>query len=427
MNGIICKDSLNRGIDDLRLEKALIQSFSLVEKNFNRVLLIPPDYSRKYSAGGKITQMYYKILKDRCIVDIMPGVGSHEPVSRTERIEMFSENIPESNFLQHNWRKDVVKIGEVPKDYVSKISENLFNESIDVEVNKRLVDGTYDLIISIGQVVPHEIVGMSNYSKNIFVGCGGWSMISKTHALGAFYGMERIMGKDKTPVRMIFDYAENNFLNNIPLLYVLTVTSKCNSDSLIHGIFIGRDRTIFEQAVELSQEKNIIYVEKPIKKIVTFLEDREFKSTWIGNKAIYRTRMAIADGGELVILAPGIEKFGEDNENDRLIRKFGYRGRDKIFEWYRRNEEISKNLSVTAHLIHGSSEGRFEITYAVRHLTCDEVINAGYRYLPYKAAAARYNTHSLQEGFNMLSNGEEIYYIGNPAMGLWIDRSRYTL
>lgn len=87
----------------------------------------------------------------------------------------------------------------------------------------------------------------------------------------------------------------------------------------MHGLFVGRERHIFESAVALSTKVNIIHVEKPLRTVVVMLEEKEFKSTWLGNKAIYRTRKAIADGGELYVLAPGVERFGEDAETITLV------------------------------------------------------------------------------------------------------------
>jgi nickel-dependent lactate racemase len=302
---------------------------------------------------------------------------------------------------------------------VNEVSEGLISDPIDVEVNNHILNKSYDLIISIGQVVPHEVVGMANYSKNIFVGCGGSNMINQSHMLGAFYGLERIMGRDFSPVRKVFDYAEENFINDVPLMYVLTVTTQVGGKVILHGLFIGRNRKLFEEAVKLSQEKNLIYVEKPLKKVVVYLDEREFKSTWLGNKAIYRTRMAIEDGGELIILAPGVKKFGEDDRNDELIRKYGYIGRKNILELVKKNEDLKGNLSVAAHLIHGSTDGRFEITYAVEKLTREEIEQANFKYEPLSEAYKKYNPAKLKDGFNTLPNGEEIFYISNPALGLW--------
>jgi len=244
-------------------------------------------------------------------------------------------------------------------------------------------------------------------------------MINSSHMLGAFYGMERVMGKDFSPVRRVFDYAQEKFLADVPLMYVLTVTTNKGDDTFIHGLFIGNQRDLFEQAVKMSQAKNLTCVGPPLQKVVVYLDEREFKSTWLGNKAIYRTRMAMAQGGELIILAPGVRKFGEDDENDRLIRKYGYVGRVKVLELVKRNEDLQANLSVAAHLIHGSSDGRFHITYCTEKLTEQEVTGASFHYMPYCKAVELYNPAALKDGFNTLTNGEEIFYISNPALGLW--------
>ncbi len=406
-----------KGISLQQIRAACLKS--LEGKKLRKVLILPPDYTRMHSGAGIITAAYYEILKDYCTVDILPALGTHEPMTKEESLAFFGEEVPFEKLIVHNWRKDVVKIGEVPADFVSCVSEGLVNTKIDVEVNRLIMDKSYDLIISIGQVVPHEVVGMANYSKNIFVGCGGASMISSSHMLGAFYGMERIMGKDFSPVRKVFDYAQERFLSGLPLLYVLTVTTNTDSKTVIHGMFLGNDRGLFEQAVKQSRELNLTFVEKPLKKVVVYLDDKEFKSTWLGNKAIYRTRLAIEDGGELIILAPGVRRFGEDDENDRLIRKYGYVGREKVLELIKENKDLQGNLSVGAHLIHGSSDGRFSTTYCTKKLSRQEIERVNFKYMPYSRAAKLYNPCVLKEGFNTLSNAEEIFYISNPALGLW--------
>ena len=404
------------GLTDDSIRQALAES--LEGKTPRKVLLLPPDFTRMYSGAGKITAFYYEMLKDTCDVDVMPALGTHVPMTEEECRTFFLGVVPYEKLIVHKWREDVVKIGEVPAEFVSEVSEGLVNEKIDVEVNKRIVSGEYDLIISAGQVVPHEVVGMANYSKNIFVGCGGSSMINSSHMLGAFYGMERIMGKDFSPVRKVFDYAEEHFLADVPLMYVLTCTTNTGDRTNIHGLYIGRERANFEMAVEQSQKINLIHVTEPFKKVVVYLDPREFKSTWLGNKSIYRTRMAIADDGELIVLAPAVAHFGEDKENDRLIRKYGYCGRETILKLVNENDDLKENLSVAAHLIHGSSDGRFNITYCTKLLTEEEVRGAGFNYVPYDEAAAKYDPAVLKDGYNTVE-GEQIFYISNPALGLW--------
>lgn len=423
MLDISIKAADNRPISDEILVESLKKSIE--GRKLTKVLLLPPDLTRLHSYAGKITALYYNMLKNKCQVDIMPALGTHEAMTEEECLEFFGPDVPYSAVITHNWRTDIVKIGTVPSEFVKEVSEGLIDYSIDAEVNKRLADKTYDLIISIGQVVPHEVVGMANYTKNVLVGCGGKTMINRSHFLGAVYGMERMMGRDHSPVRKVFDYAEERFLKDIPLMYVLTVTTVNEGNVLLEGLFIGRERRLFEEAVELSQSKNLIFMEKPIRKVVVFLDEREFKSTWLGNKAVYRTRMAIADGGELIILAPGVRRFGEDEVIDKLIRKYGYAGRIKVLEQYKANEDLKENLSAAAHLIHGSSDGRFGITYAPGKISREEIEGVNFKYMPLDKALEKYNPEKLKDGFNTLDDGEEIFFISNPAIGLWASKSLF--
>ncbi|MGI6570247.1 MAG: lactate racemase domain-containing protein [Caldicoprobacterales bacterium] len=423
MQDIIHKS--DTGLSTDVLEAALAESLKAYGKPLKKVLLLPPDLTRFHSGTGMLTNIYYKLLSDTCQVDIMPALGTHMPMTDEELNEMFGSQIPKDRFLVHNWREDVVTIGQVPGRFVKEVSGGLLDYDIDVQINRRILDPSYDLIISLGQVVPHEVVGMANYTKNVVVGCGGFDIINKSHMLGAVYGMERMMGRADTPVRRVFDYAEEHFLKDIPLMYVLTVTTQDEGSTSINGLFIGRSKNIFNEAVSLSQQKNLTFMDKPFDKVVVFLDPVEFKSTWLGNKAVYRTRMAIADDGELIVLAPGVRVFGEDKENDRFIRKYGYAGRDQILEMYKTNEDLKNNLSVAAHLIHGSSDGRFRITYAVDKLTREEVEGVHYNYTPYDEAAEKYNPETLREGFNTLEDGETVYYISNPALGLWALREHF--
>lgn len=411
------------GITDDALHSALSTSFKDELEKAKRVLLLVPDYTRYHSNAGKIANMLYHIFTPGCQVDLLEALGTHVPMTDEQILDMYGD-IPRERFIEHNWRTKIQKIGTVPREFVFSVSEGVYDRDIDVEVSRHLYDG-YDLILSIGQVVPHEVVGMANQAKNIFVGCGGSSMINASHIVGAFYGMERMMGRDFTPVRKIFDYAAEHFLQDLPLAYIMTVTTVSNEKIATEGLFIGRERSYFEKAVALSLEKNMKFVDEPLKKVVVYLNPAEFKSTWLGNKSIYRTRMAIADGGELIILAPGVETFGEDRDNDVLIRKYGYCGRENVIALTKTQDDLKANLSAAAHLIHGSSDGRFSITYCTSKLTGSEVAGVHFGYIPYEEASMRYDPTRLRDGFNTLPDGETIFFISNPALGLWADRSKY--
>lgn len=383
-----------------------------------RVLAIPPDITRYYSKAGLITQFAWDYFGEG-LKDILPALGTHAAMTEPEIRKMYG-SVPLSRFRVHDWRNDVLTLGQVPASYLSKVSGGKVSYSWPAQVNKLLVEGGHDLILSIGQVVPHEVIGMANYNKNIFVGTGGAEGINKSHFLGAAYGMEKIMGRADTPVRRVLNYASDHFAATLPILYVQTVIGRSETGDLhVRGMFVGDDEECFLKASELSLKVNFEMLEDPLAKVVVYLDPEEFKSTWLGNKSIYRTRMAIADGGELVVLAPGLKEFGEDSEIDRLIRKYGYRTSPEILDAVEQNEDLENNLSAAAHLIHGSTEGRFNVTYCPGHISRDEIESVYYRYEDLGTMMGRYDPAKLKDGHNTMPDGEEIFYISNPALGLW--------
>lgn len=390
-----------------------------------RVLTIPPDFTRFNSYAGPITEMVYDYF-GTALTDVMPALGTHVPMTESQINTMFGHT-PLSLFRAHDWRNDVVTVGEVPAEYIQKVSEGKLNYSCSAQVNKLLLDPSFDLILSIGQVVPHEVIGMANYNKNIFVGVGGSEGINISHYLGATYGMERIMGRAKSPVRDVLEYASHHFTKNLPIVYIQTVLTKGDDGKMkLRGLYIGDDFECFQKAAELSLEVNFIMVEKPIKKCLVYLDPEEFKSTWLGNKSIYRTRMAIADGGELIVLAPALREFGEDKAIDALIRKYGYSGTPMILKNVEENEDLRDNLSAAAHLIHGSSEGRFKITYCPGpDITRKEIEGVNFNWSSLEEVEKRYRPQELMDGWNTMPDGEEIYYISNPALGLWAFKDRF--
>jgi len=417
-------------IDREELEAFLEGYTDNMSDEIDCVLIIPPDATRKHSRAGIITNIiYHKLIDSVENIDIMPALGTHSPMEEEKLIDMFGDDIPLRCFKVHRWREDTVKIGEVPEKFINEVSEGKLNESIDVKINERLLDNKYDKIISIGQVLPHEVVGMANYTKNIVVGCGGKEIINCSHYLGAVYGLERLIGRDHSPVRRVYDYVEENLLYHIPLDYLLTV-NKSSVDSRtglaeLVGIFIGRDRDVFEKAVELSRAYNIDFLETSVKKFVVYLSPEEFKSTWLGNKAIYRTRLAIAEGGELIIIAPGLETMGEDDEFDKLIRKYGYVSKEEVHELAKQNKDLQENLAVAAHLIHGSPEGEFKVRYASDNISAEELNEVGYSHIPLAEAKSQYDPEQLDQGINNIKE-EKIYYIENPAVGLWAEKDKFA-
>ena len=389
-----------------------------------RVLCIPPDFTRYHSRAGELTRLAYEYYGER-LAAVLPALGTHSAMTETQIETMFGD-MPRSLFHVHDWRHGLATLGEVPAKFIREQSEGKLDFAWPARVDRLLVDGGFDLILSLGQVVPHEVVGMANYNKNVFVGTGGSEGIDKSHYLGAVYGMERIMGRADTPVRRVLNYASEQFARHLPIVYVQTVISRnARGELALRGLFAGDDAECFCRASELSLKVNFEMLDKPIRKAIVWLDPDEYKSTWLGNKSIYRTRMALARGAELIVLAPGVREFGEDPAIDALIRKYGYHGTPESLRMVRDNEDLADSLGAAAHLIHGSSEGRFTITYCPGRLTRAEIEGAGFRYSPLDEMLARYNPAKLRDGVNEV-DGEEVFFVSNPALGLWATRDRFA-
>ena len=388
------------------------------------VLAVPPDQTRFHSHAGDLTRFAWEYYGDH-LKAVLPALGTHTAMGPAQLTHMFGD-VPHDLFRVHNWRTDIETLGEVPAEFIHEQSEGKLNYAWPAQVNKLISQGGFDLILSIGQVVPHEVIGMANYNKNILVGTGGREGINRSHYLGAVYGMERIMGRADNPVRRVLNHASDHFLKHLPIVYVLTVVGRGSDGGLaVRGLFIGDDVECFERAAELSLKVNFEMVDEPIKKAVVYLDPHEFHSTWLGNKAVYRTRMALADDAELIVLAPGVREFGEDPTIDKLIRKYGYRGTPATLKAVNENPELANELSAAAHLIHGSSEGRFRITWCPGKLTQEEVEDVGFAYGDLAEMLTRYDPEKLSHGYSTV-DGEDVFFIVNPGLGLWAHKSRLS-
>lgn len=396
-------------------------------KAVKRLLILPPDHTRLNSMAGPITAYLWDRLSERIHIDLMPALGTHVPMTRAQCVRMFGERIPVERIIPHRWRDDLRELGELSADFIGELSGGRLNQSMQVAVNKQLFDGHYDLILSIGQVVPHEVIGLANYTKNVMIGVGGKDTIDKSHFLGAVCGMESIMGRADTPVRRALNAGFDRFIRPaLNVQFILTVIGPDASfRNILRGLYIGDDDATFEAAGELSRQVNFDVFDQPLDRCVVYLDPEEFHTTWLGNKAVYRTRMAMADAGELIILAPELSGFGEDKQIDTLIRRHGYLGTNHTLKAIDRDPELAANLSAAAHLIHGTSEGRFKITYCPGHgVTQQEIESVGFGCRSYDDAAAQYDPAKLTTGWHTDTDGKKFFYIANPALGLWASKQR---
>jgi len=420
----------DKEIDNRELEELFSGALSRALCDINnsgQVIIIPPDITRFHSRAGFLTEVASKQLAD-LLGAVLPATGTHVHMNETELSRMFGKT-PREKFVNHKWRENITELGRLETNWVEKTTEGKVNYDIPIQVNKLLCQDNPDnrnfsLAISVGQVVPHEVAGMANHSKNIFIGTGGKETIDKSHFAGAVYGMEKIIGRTNTPVRVFFDEGMRRFCSKMPpILWVLTVIgNKIDGSSVVRGLYIGFGRECFEKASVLAGKINVNRMSEPVNKIIVNLNPDEYKSTWLGNKAIYRTRLCISDGGELIIIAPGLERFGEDKEVDSLIKKYGYRRREEIISVTKKETELCDNLCVAAHLIHGSSEGKFKIRYCPGNkMSRKEIEAVGYEWGEIGETCSRYDINKLTSGWNTLADGEKIFYIHNPSLGLWVN------
>jgi nickel-dependent lactate racemase len=417
------RGSASTVITDAELGDALKQTLAKLGAK-RKVLAVPPDFTRFNSRAGILTRAAYEHYGP-ALADVLPALGTHVPMPNWQ-IEKMYPGVPKSLFRVHDWRNDVVTVGTLPSEFVKQATSNIWDRPWPAQLNKLVAHGGHDLVLSIGQVVPHEVAGMANGTKNLFIGTGGAAGINESHFIGAAYGMERMMGRADTPVRRLLDEALARFCGHQHVVFVQTVVgADANGGLVTRGLYIGEGPEPFAAAAKLSLEVNFKLLDEELKKVVVLLDPEEFHTTWLGNKSVYRTRMAIADRGELIVLAPGLKGFGEDPEIDRLIRKYGYRTTPEVMAAVHGNDDLRANLSAAAHLIHGSSEGRFAVTYCPGHLSRAEIEGVGYRYADLGETLKRYDPTRLRDGWNEVA-GERVFYISNPALGLWAYRGRFA-
>lgn len=387
----------------------------VVATGARRVLLVPPDHTRLHSRGGEIAAGLLPLLERELEqVDVMPALGTHRPLGPVEADRLFGGRIPAERLVVHDWRNRVTRVGELPADEVDQLLETPLGLSLPFVLADCVADGTYDLVVAAGQVVPHEVAGYGGYTKHVCIGLGGRDTIQRSHFIGAVHGIEQTLGRVDTPVRQLLDRGFERFVRpRCRVLFVLTVVELTGAETHLRGVFAGEERDTFEAAAALSEQVNIETVDEPFARCVAHLDPLEYRSTWLGNKAIYRTRLAMADGGELYVLAPGVERFGEDSEVDALVRRHGYHGRDAALAAMAEHPELAANLAAVAHLIHGSSEGRFDVVYCPGPgLSRADVEGAGFRYLPYEEALAT------------VAQDPAVPQIADPGLGLWRARRR---
>lgn len=417
-------DNLTRADIEPLCQRLLDEAKSRLGCELNRVLLLPPDLTRAHSGAGWITETLYNLLPDSCDKHVIPTLGQHRPHTPEENKWMFG-SIPEEHIHEHPWRDGTTVVGEIPVEVVREKTDGKVNFPLPIHLNSMLMDEKWDLIINVGHVVPHEVLGFANHNKNYFIGLGGKDTMCAAHMCSATIGIENNLGQLVSKTRSLFNWAEDEFLGHLPDVFLQIVMGRDDEGNLTTtGIYVGDDRETYMEAARASSKQNITLLDKPIKKIVAHMQADEFRRTWVANKAVYRTRLAIADGGELLIIAPGVDGFGEQPEVDEIIRKYGYDTTPNVLAAYEKDPLLQDFANGTAHLMNGSSEGRFTIRYASKGISQAEIESVHYQYADLEETLKHYPLDTMKEGFNTMPDGEEVYFIQTPSAGLWATKEK---
>ena len=257
------------GLPDDQLD-ALLEQLAhdwILRPGVRRLLLLPPDHTRLFSFAGRIVAQLWKLLENRVEIDIMPALGTHSPMTEAQRTLMFGDDVPADRFILHRWREDLEPLGSLPASFLEGLSGGRMRSPVPVAVNRHIVHGKYDLVLSIGQVVPHEVIGFANYTKNVCIGCGGGEMLHQSHMLAAVCGIENVIGVIDNPVRCLVDEGfERCVRPRAAVRFVLTVVADTGEGPRLRAITAGDNRECFRWAAELSKDVNVTQVVAPIER-----------------------------------------------------------------------------------------------------------------------------------------------------------------
>ena len=276
-------------VSDVQIEEAvqrlLSEARTRINHKLNRVLLLPPDLTRAHSGAGKITELLYDALPD-AHVEVIPTLGQHVPHTEAENKWMFG-SIPQDRIFAHDWRNGCTHVGTIPAAMVKETTGGAADWEIPVDLNSKLIDEPWDLIVNIGHVVPHEVLGFANHNKNYYIGLGGKDTICASHIAAAVYGIEKNLGCLITPLRACYNWSEDEHLASLPDVYLQIVMRRDDENHLVtSGIYVGDDLETYLDAAKASRDQNITLFDQPVKKIVAVMQADEFRATWVANKAV---------------------------------------------------------------------------------------------------------------------------------------------
>lgn len=381
--------SIGRAADEDVLDRAEVanlcrEALGASEYEGKRVLAVIPDHTR----SCPLDMMFEEVcacLKGRAAqLDFLVALGTHPPMSEEmiyQRVGITSqehqERYPDVRFFNHAWNDpgQLVKVGALSSEEIGALTGGLFEMSVEVTVNRMIHD--YDLLLVIGPVFPHEVIGFSGGNKYIFPGIGGSELLNFFHWLGAVITNPKIIGNKWTPVRKVVDRAAAM----VPIeRRALCMVVKGEG---LAGLYYGTPEEAWSAAADLSKQVHIEYTDRAYHTVLS-CAPRMYDDLWVGAKCMYKLEPAMADGARLILYAPHIREVAV--VHDQVIREIGYHTRDYFLSHWDQFKEYPWGL--LAHSTHlkglgtyrdGVETSRIEVLLAtgISEERCRE-INLGY-------------------------------------------------
>ncbi|UCC67399.1 MAG: DUF2088 domain-containing protein [Armatimonadota bacterium] len=346
----------NRLLTDAEVRSTVLDALGQADVGGRRVLVIIPDHTRT-APIGQLFRLIHQVWSPKAAqLDCLIALGTHPPMSGEmilQRLEMTPEErrttFANTRLLNHLWKDPgaLTEIGVMSASEIGEITDGRFEMEVGITVNRMIFD--YDLLLIVGPVFPHEVVGFSGGNKYLFPGIAGQRIIDFFHWLGAVITNPVIIGNKWTPVRKVVDRAAA--MVSVPRLCISLVVK----EERLAGLYFGRPEDSWSQAADLSQKLNIVYKDKPFQTVLSCAPEM-YDDIWTAGKCMYKLEPVAADGGTLIIYAPHVTQVSVSH--GAIIERVGYHTRDYFLKQWDKFKQYP--WGVLAHCTHVKGIGTFE-------------------------------------------------------------------
>ena len=375
----------DRLLTEAEAAKVCEEAFAAWDLDGRKVLFLVPDHTRSCPLDLMFRLVYERLADRVAALDFLVALGTHPPLSREQILhrvgispEAYRQQYAKARFFNHAWDDpaQLTEVGRLERDEVREISDGLFELDVAVTCNRKVAE--YDLLVILGPVFPHEVVGFSGGNKYIFPGISGPEILNFFHWLGAVITNPRIIGNKWTPVRKTVDRAA--------ALLAIERRALCMvvKDSGLAGLYPGAPEEAWSAAADLSTRIHVEYKDRPFHTVLS-CAPAMYDELWVGAKCMYKLEPVVADGGTLIIYAPHIAEIAV--AHGRVIREIGYHTRDYFLKQWDRFQHYpwgvlahSTHVKGIGSYDHGVERPRIEVVLAtgIPEALCRE-INLGYR------------------------------------------------